>query len=649
MKSLMKNNFLYNIIIIQLLLTVTSFGQYSKELDQNSLLYPKANSISLNETFEININLYQDEISITQDQHIETLYLNETAKHQSKEAISYSYFYEISEIEAHVHNFDGKKYKSKKVKDFKTKDNLSGSFHDDIKSISFIYPNLEKGAKSSLQYRTTIKNPRFLNTIFLGDYNPIAQKKVTIYVDKSIDLEFQKFNLDSIDYNFNKSENKKQNIYTWEIKNVKAFEYNPEIMSYRSEVPHIIPIIQQYKTSNNETIDVLSSEKSLYNWYYSLVKDLNNDDYSSDLKPLVDSLISNCKTDKEKVKAIYYWTQQNIKYIAFEDGLGGFIPRKANDVYEKKYGDCKDNSSILEAMLKLANLNGHITWVGTRKLPYKYKEVPTPIVDNHMILTYFDIDSSIYFLDATGRYLDLDLPSSFIQGKETLIAIDSINYIIQKVPEVPAEKNKTTDSCTFEIIDNQITGKGKTSYTGYSKSSLFSILEGIQKTEDLNTFYKREVEKGNNKFSIIDFKEHNKFRYDIPFSVDYNFKIPNYINKDTKNIYLNLNLNPYLKYFKPEKEHKGAIEYKYKTIREDFFRFKIPDGYKVDFMPEDLNITNDLYSCSIKYKQNNNIIEYQQNISLNFLKLNASQVTEYNQFIREVEKSYKESIVLSKN
>lgn len=300
-------------------------------------------------------------------------------------------------------------------------------------------------------------------------------------------------------------------------------------------------------------------------------------------------------------------------------------------------------------MLKLANLNGHITWVGTRKLPYKYKEVPTPIVDNHMILSYFDTDSTIYFLDATGRYLDINIPSSFIQGKECLIAIDSANYIIEKVSEVPSSKNRTIDSCTFEIIDTQIKGTGKISYTGYPKSSIFSTLERKQKIDDRKIFYKNELEKGNNKFTIIDITEHNKFSYDKPFTVDYSFKIPSYTTQDSKNIYLNLNLNPYLKYFKPEKDNKGAIEYKYKISRVDYFRFKIPEGYKTKYIPEDLNLVNDLYSCSITYQKKNNYIEYQQTITLDFLKLNAKQVKDYNKFIKEVEKSYKESIVLSKN
>ena len=54
----------------------------------------------------------------------------------------------------------------------------------------------------------------------------------------------------------------------------------------------------------------------------------------------------------------------------------------------KKVWRLKDNSSILYEMLKAAGIKGELTWIGTRSIPYKYNELPTPSVDNHMILYY---------------------------------------------------------------------------------------------------------------------------------------------------------------------------------------------------------------------------------------------------------------------
>ena len=104
-----------------------------------------------------------------------------------------------------------------------------------------------------------------------------------------------------------------------------------------------------------------------------MVENVNVEPANKELVSLVAKITADKKTDLEKVKAIYYWTQKNIKYIAFEYALGGFIPRESNEVFRKKYGDCKDNSSMLYRMLEIAGVKGHLTWIGTRSIPYTYE------------------------------------------------------------------------------------------------------------------------------------------------------------------------------------------------------------------------------------------------------------------------------------
>ncbi len=622
-------------------------GQSSQEFKKYKLLYPKANAVTLHSNSDIKIFLKNDEIQIIENLSVETLYLNATAKYNSERSISYSSFYEIDKLKASSFIFDGKKYREKKVDEFKNSDEFTSSFHDDVKNISFVYPNLSTGAKSTLSYETKIKNPRFLKSIFLSQGRPIAQKKVTFHVDNNIKLDFKKFNLDSIDVKFSETKNKSEAIYTWEINQVPEFEYNESIMSFRSQIPHVIPIIRNYKIKDDE-INLLNNVQGLYNWYYDLIKNINSEESYTNLKPLVDSLTQNKTTELEKVKSIYYWVQQNIKYIAFEDGLGGFVPRNANDVYAKKYGDCKDNSSILDVMLDLANIKGYITWVGTRELPYKYSEVPTPIVDNHMILTYIGTDSTFYFLDATGRYLDIDRPSSFIQGKETLIAIDSANFLIKKVPIVEVSKNIEIDSCFITIKENKLVGKATHIYNGYPKTIIFSDLEGEIKTEAIKSFYKQELEKGNNNFLIDSIHEINKYEYEKPFIVNYSFSIPNYIKKVGNNIYINMNLSKDLSYTKPENTHKGRVEYKYKASHTNYYELEIPQEYEVKYLPENISISNSIFDSSIEYRKKGKIIIYKHTLKLKNIALKSSEIDFFKNEITKIEKQYKEVIVLSK-
>ena len=54
-------------------------------------------------------------------------------------------------------------------------------------------------------------------------------------------------------------------------------------------------------------------------------------------------------------------------------------------------------ASLIVTMLKVAGVKSYRTWIGTRDLPYKYSQVPTPLVDNHMIATYIAADGQYYF------------------------------------------------------------------------------------------------------------------------------------------------------------------------------------------------------------------------------------------------------------
>jgi len=93
------------------------------------------------------------------------------------------------------------------------------------------------------------------------------------------------------------------------------------------------------------------------------------DNKTATLKPNVDEQVRGKTTELEKARSIFYWVQDNIRYIAFEDGYAGFVPQTVQDVFKNKYGDCKGMANLVTEMLKLAGLVVHMTWIGTKHLP----------------------------------------------------------------------------------------------------------------------------------------------------------------------------------------------------------------------------------------------------------------------------------------
>lgn len=635
---------------LKFLLLFILFGQftfsqavndYKKYIDQ----YPNSQVVRLNQQTVLKIGFDKEQFKISKESLEEDIYLNESAKYDAKQSLSYSTFYELDELEASSFVNINEKYEEIKVSEFKEKDELDGSFYDDVKSVNFIFPSLGKGAKTKLKYKQTIKNPRFLNAFYFGSFYPIEESSFTIIADKSISLRFQEFNMEGIPVEFSQKSTRRNNIYTWQIKNVDEYKYEKRSPDYKNFLPHIIPIIVSYD-DNGKTIKLLENVSDLYKWYYSLVGELNKEAASPELVRLVDELTTDKENELEKVRAIYYWVQENVKYIAFEYALGGFIPREANEVFQKKYGDCKDNSSLLLSMLKIAGIDGSLTWIGTRSIPYSYEDVPTPAVDNHMILNY-EFKGETYYLDATGRFNPLEIPPSFIQGKEALVSIDQETFMIKKVPVIDPSNNLFSDYARLELDNNTLVGKARSELSGYGKIDLLYRLEKKDTKTKLIEFYNTVLQKGDNSFQITNFEENNKYDYDNNLIIDHDFNIPNYAKTLGDEIFINLNLDRTISSnLKIDKNRVAAIEHKYKDTIVHEFVLMIPEGYEVDYLPKGIEFSSRYFDTSISYEVKEDEIIYKQRFRLNTLLFEAQDFKAINDLVKKVDDQYKEVVVL---
>lgn len=638
-------NFFYCFIFFALIFN-NCLAQFSTDYKKYKEEFPNAHLVRINELKEVEIKLINDELLIEEKIEAESILLSKSAKFASKGELAYSSFSTIENLKASAINFEEGKYLETKVENFINSDKLGTSFYDDIKKVEFVYPGLGEGSKTKLSYVRKIKNPRFLSGHYFGSTFPMHKNAFQIIVDNNIQLEFREFNLDK-NIKFSKKTGKKKTTYRWEVQNTEALKIKDDAPNYLKQFPHIIPFIKDYKNKTG-TIKVSGSVDNLYSWYFSLVENLNTDEKeNNDLKNTVLELIKDKTSDLEKVKAIYYWTQENIKYIAFEYALGGFVPREATDVYHKKYGDCKDNSSILKSMLKIAGLKGNLTWIGTRDIPYTYNELPTPAVDNHMILSYTSEEGETYFLDATGRYIPLEYPTSFIQGKEALISIDKENFKILKVPVISSKKNTVEETINVKLIENGLEGKGKMELNGYPKIDFYNALEQIPTQEKLKDYYTFLLRKGSNRFSIKGFNEINKFNYDAPFVIDYEFDLKNYIQQYEDEYYVNMNLFSDFSNFKTKKDRKQGKDYDYQNYNIMTAILDIPSNLEINFIPEDLDISSELFDCKISYtKPNSNQLKYTLIVEQKFISLSLEQQQNLNKIVKQIEANYKNVVIL---
>lgn len=616
-----------------------------EEFNHFKTKYPNDNAVYVLKKQDVKFTHENDSIFIQIDVYEELIHLGEnTVRHASDKVFSSS-FTKITNLEAYTLVPGKKKYEKTEVENFKESyDTNSSVFFDDSKEITFTYPSIQQGAKTVIKYTKIIKDPRLMHMFFFDTYIPVDQANYLVTHDNQVAIKPQIFNQGDIE--IKKAEKQLPdgaNQLSFHAVDINKIKFEADCPSYRNLATTVYCPVIRYKKPSGEEIELNSSVDQLHAWYRTFVKEILNKDEA--IHQLAHSLVNPEDDDFTKVKKVYYWVQSNIKYIAFENGMRGFIPHPGSYVIDKKYGDCKDMASAIVSLLRELDIEAQYTWVGTRDLPYRYSEVPDPITDNHMIATY-QHEGKTYFLDATGQYYPIDLPTSMIQGKECLISFNEDTYKITEVPVIPKETNVMSDSVSIRLENNEVIGTGDVKLTGYAKVfNTYKLVKSTQKSVD--DYVKRLVAKGSNKFQMKKYELSNVEDFIHPIHIDYNFTIPDYYRQIGDKIYINLVLDKTMTDALLE-NREVALENDYKYVNRNIVRLEIPEGFQVGTLPEDVVRSNDHFGYQISYTQAGSSIIVKKEFYLDFLTLDIEHFESWNSIISEYANTCRKAIILSK-
>ena len=629
------------------LFTLFNLESSAQSLEQMQQYFPDKLAIfsNINKNVEISFNKgvpYAEANEVS-----EMMVLNDKANGMfNKDKVYHSSFNELKKLEAYTLVPDGNSQQKIKVVDFKTQSSPSnGVFYDDVKETSFDYPKMIKGSISHVETWHYNKDIRMLGSFYFSNYLPVRNATYSITFPEDMDVKYIIKNDEKKSITVTESKRGRKKKLEFTASNINNYEFFGNGTSIPYYGIHVIAYVASYK-NNDEIIPVFNSLDGLYKWNAGFLTNINTtpDPF---LKKTADSICLNKKTDWQKAQAIYQWVQNHIKYVAFEEGLEGFVPRQAADVCTKRYGDCKDMASLLTALLQMSGLNANFTWIGTRSIPYTYSEVPLPLTDNHMI-SAVKIDNQWIFLDATDPNCIFGMPTSGIQGKQALIGISAEKYELVKVPVVPAAVNIITDSTFLSISNNTLVGNCSVDYIGYFGNDMYNNLQ-YNKGDDERVYVRRRMAKGSNKFIMKDYKLSFSDPSIKAANIVSNFEIPDYIKSVSDEIYINLNLEKLFGSIPIDTaKRKVPIENDYLSTINQIHSLKIPEGYAVDYLPKNISVSNDVLDFSIEYKKNDQQVIATQKIVMKKLYVNPADFPDWNKTVSIVSPAYKEQVVLKK-
>ena len=470
-----------------------------------------------------------------------------------------------------------------------------GIFFDDSRVQFYPIRFSQKGAMSRITVKKTYTDGKYLTRLFFNDYYPIKEQVIEFKVPDWLNVEFKKMNFEGSKIEIQEKKKGGYTNYVFIMKDIPAYKSEYKRIGRAYTDPHIIIQIKSFEAKGAE-LKGFDKVDDVYAWNNRLYQMAGNE--KDKLQSQLSKIIQGKNSDLEKIKSIYYWVQDNIRYIAYEDGYSGYIPATAQDVLAKKYGDCKGMANLMTELLKLAGYDARFSWIGTRQIPYS-QSLPALCVNNHAITTLYH-DGKTYFLDGTEKYVPFNENAFRIQGKEVMIS-NKDKFEIKMVPLTSVGENKLSTKADFTLLNDKLNGKIKVVLTGNQRTefhqSYHDMPAGSQK-DFLNEF----LEFGNDNMVATGVKTSDLKNREIPVTIEGDVDLSNTVNTISGDFYVGVDFFPKtLDRFIPDEKRIEGYDLDDIIKFEDEITLTIPADKKFVDKPDNLELKFDGYEFKGEY------------------------------------------------
>lgn len=136
-----------------------------------------------------------------------------------------------------------------------------------------------------------------------------------------------------------------------------------------------------------------------------------------EIRRLAMELTREASNDRDRVARIRSWINQNIRYLSVHFGVEGWIPHPAAQVLRTRYGDCKDQVALMQAMLQALGIDATAVLINTESA-YQLPRLPMATAFDHVIVYIPALD---LYVDPTDRYSPLGSLSDALYGKPAVL------------------------------------------------------------------------------------------------------------------------------------------------------------------------------------------------------------------------------------
>ncbi len=517
-----------------------------------------------------------------------------------------------------------------------------GIFFDDSRVQFYPLRFNQKGSMARITVKKAYTDGKYLTRIFFNASYPIKEQVIEFKVPEWLSVDFKRMNFEGSKIEVKETTKGGYTNYVFIMKDIPAYKSEYRRIGRAFTDPHIIVQIKSFE-NKGEVLKGFDKVDDVYNWNNRLYLMAGNE--KEKLTAQLAKITAGKTTDVDKIKAIYYWVQDNIRYIAYEDGYSGYIPSSAQDVLAKKYGDCKGMANLLTEMMKLSGYDAHFTWIGTRHIPYP-QSTPALCVNNHAICT-LNFGGKTYYLDGTENYVPFGENAFRIQGKEVMIA-NGDKFEIKMVPPTTANDNKVYTKADLVLANESLNGKVKVTITGNERTDFHQSYQDLP-TSSQKEFLNDYLEFGNDNMVATNVKTSDLKNRELPVVIEGDVDLSNTVNTISGDKYVGVDFFPKtLDKFIPDEKRVQGYDLDVLVKFEDEIALTIPADKKFIDKPENLEMKFDGYEFKGEYTVTGNKMTLKKELSIKNSIIKKADFPNWIKFIESIKEFNKYLLSITK-
>jgi hypothetical protein len=422
------------------------------------------------------------EVDILSESEARVRYLNRTqvltprgVERYGDAWVGYNPSVTIKELRASVTSPSGKRQEIKKQQISDSSAFASFELYSDARQRGIHFAGAETGSTLEYSYEESMRGLFYLPDLFLLQAEiPARNLSYTVRAPVSLPLRISVRGTPT----YTREEREGTVTHHWEVKDVPPFKDESNAPPEEDLLPRVA-IYPRRLSLLDQRIDAESWD-GIAGWNLSLARDRMNPGPA--VAEAAKAATAGVQEPEEKIRRLYEFLQQKITYVAVEMGVGGWQPHDNAQVFQHRYGDCKDKATLLIAMLRAVGLNGLPVLIRTRDKGLIESDYPSSAF-NHVIVA-IPRPEGYLFLDPTSEdtpYGDLPWVD---QGVPVLVVKEDGRGDLVETPLTPADKNRTHRQVSARITSTGgLEGEYSVEFWGADRQAVQEFLQSGKTSE----------------------------------------------------------------------------------------------------------------------------------------------------------------------